>query len=213
MNENILKIGRADDNNVIIKHQKVGRYHCNIKQQTPEQYIIEDLESSNGTFVNNRKIKRALITTADVLQIADFKLDTELILAIFSRAKMPQALNYEQLLIEKNELIKLTKICDEFLKLKDIYENYQKDKKKILRGDTMKKTGIRAGLSLIPFVGIALSQLSGTVGVSIQEKIMELTEQFKTEYVCPNCFKFLGDEPWENMNKRGSCFYCKCKWK
>ncbi len=81
-----------------------------------------------------------------------------------------------------------------------------------MRGDTLKKTGIRAGLSLIPIVGIALGQLSGTVGDSVQHKIMELDEIFKTKYVCPKCFKFLGAEPYENLKKRGFCFYCKTKW-
>lgn len=213
MNLKNLTIGRVNNNNVVVNYGKISSKHCAIRQVSDTEYVIEDLDSSNGTFVNGRRVKQCLIEKTDELILADFPVNTLLIFSLFDEEKMPISLTYDELLKKQDEIIKQQIIFGEFQKLKDVYDNYQKEKRKILRGDSVKKTGIRAGLSLIPVVGIALSQLSGTVGKSVQEKLMELTEQFKIDYICPKCFKFLGDEPWENMNKRGTCLYCKAKWK
>jgi len=212
MSEKIINIGRILENNIVIKHEKVSSKHCKIKQISENQFLLEDLDSSNGTFVNDKRIKQTLITETDKIKLATFEINTTLVLSIFSQNTIQNSLLYENLLKQQDEIIKQQQIFVEFAKLKDVYENYQKAKKKTIRGNTLKSTGLRAGLSLIPLVGIALGTLSQNVTGNVQEKIMELTEQFKKDYICPSCFKFLGDEPFENMEKRGTCLYCKTKW-
>lgn len=208
----ILKIGKSDTNNLVIKYGKISRQHCSVKQVSETEFVIEDLDSSNGTYINGRRIKQTLLKPDDQLQLADFSINVHLLLLLFSENKLPVGMLYEQLLKKIDEQKAQILIFEEFTKLKEIYEKHLAAKKKIMRGDTLKKTGIRAGLSLIPLIGMALGQLSGTVGNSIQEKVMELDEEFKKNYVCPKCFKFLGAEPYENLEKRGFCFYCKTKW-
>jgi len=212
MSEKTINIGRILENNIVIKHEKVSSKHCKIKQISENQFLLEDLDSSNGTFVNDKRIKQTLITETDKIKLATFEINTTLVLSIFSQNTIQNSLLYENLLKQQDEIIKQQQIFVEFAKLKDVYENYQKAKKKTIRGNTLKSTGLRAGLSLIPLVGIALGTLSQNVTGNVQEKIMELTEQFKKDYICPSCFKFLGDEPFENMEKRGTCLYCKTKW-
>jgi len=212
MSEKIINIGRTAENNIVIKHEKVSSKHCRIKQISETQFLLEDLDSSNGTFVNDKRIKQTLINETDKIKFASFEIETALILSVFSQNAIPNGLLYENLLKLKDEIKKQQQIFVEFQKLKDVYENYQKDKKKLIRGNTLKSTGLRAGLSLIPIVGVALGTLSTGVTGNVQEKMMVLTEQFKKDYICPSCFKFLGDEPFENMEKRGTCLYCKTKW-
>lgn len=48
-------IGRADDCNVVIDNLAVSRHHV-IIEETENGYLINDLDSNNGTFVNGRRI-------------------------------------------------------------------------------------------------------------------------------------------------------------
>ncbi len=52
-----ISIGRAKDNNVIIENGNISRYQCKIRLINPFSFEIVDLGSSNGTFVNNEKLK------------------------------------------------------------------------------------------------------------------------------------------------------------
>ncbi len=53
--DDIVYIGRAIDNNIQIKDSSVSRRHLKI-QKKGHRYFIEDLESSNGTFINGGQI-------------------------------------------------------------------------------------------------------------------------------------------------------------
>lgn len=212
MNIKTIHIGRANDNNLIVKHEKVSSRHCTIQQVSQTEFIIEDLDSSNGTFLNGMRIKKSLIQSADDLKLAGQSINISSIFSLFDESQIPVSLTYEQLLKKLDDIQKQETMFIDFSALKHVYQKYQKDKKKIIHGNTLMSTGLRAGLSLIPFIGNALGTLSSSVTGNVQEKLMELNEQFKMEYICPSCFKFLGEEPWENMKKRGTCMYCKAKW-
>lgn len=48
-------IGRNEDNTVVIDNLAVSGYHARV-DQTGQDFILTDLQSTNGTFVNNDKI-------------------------------------------------------------------------------------------------------------------------------------------------------------
>ena len=48
-------IGRDRNNSVLLLDPKVSRLHCKIYRQA-NVYLVEDLGSSNGTFIRNRRI-------------------------------------------------------------------------------------------------------------------------------------------------------------
>lgn len=50
-----LSLGRKSDNDIIIKDPYVSKNHFNIIKNE-NQYFLEDLKSSNGTFLNSEKI-------------------------------------------------------------------------------------------------------------------------------------------------------------
>jgi hypothetical protein len=204
MNE-ILTIGRAGDNHLVIKVPSISSRHCAIRKLPDESFLIEDLDSSNGTFLNGKRIKQTILKPGDSLTLANYPLDVNIILDLFNSGSLKTGLNYED--YRKQELIFL-----EFSKLKSVYEEYQKKKRHIMKTNNLKSTGIRAGLSVIPVVGSALGILSGTITGNVQADLMELEEDFKRNYICPGCFKFLGAEPFENFEKRGFCLVCKTKW-
>lgn len=47
----------------------------------------------------------------------------------------------------------------------------------------------------------------------LPEKEAKLMDEFKTTYVCPECKKWLGDQPFEAVKQQGKCPYCQTKWK
>ncbi len=72
--KSLIKIGRTDDNDLVIKNIKVSRNHAKLEKVGGE-WFIEDLDSSNGTFINGKKIKRAKVTPKDVITIGGVPLN------------------------------------------------------------------------------------------------------------------------------------------
>jgi pSer/pThr/pTyr-binding forkhead associated (FHA) protein len=50
-----ISIGRATDNNVVIDSSLASRYHALI-QKIKDDFYIKDMDSTNGTMVNGKKI-------------------------------------------------------------------------------------------------------------------------------------------------------------
>ena len=66
-------IGRGNDNNLQLRDIKISRHHCLITKTT-DGYKIADLGSSNGTLVNNQKIKEIILNDNDYIQIGDIEI-------------------------------------------------------------------------------------------------------------------------------------------
>jgi DNA-binding response OmpR family regulator len=62
-------IGRWEDNDVVVDDRWVSRNHALIRREG-EHYIVEDLGSKNGTFVNGSRIARpTVLADGDVVQV------------------------------------------------------------------------------------------------------------------------------------------------
>ncbi len=69
----ILQIGRRKDNHIVIEHPTISRNHAQIRF-IRDQYIIFDLNSTSGTYVNGIKIRQAALQPGDVITLAGFSL-------------------------------------------------------------------------------------------------------------------------------------------
>jgi pSer/pThr/pTyr-binding forkhead associated (FHA) protein len=47
----------------------VSRLHCRLTADRSDQLIVEDLDSTNGTIVNGRRVKRSLLRAGDRLKV------------------------------------------------------------------------------------------------------------------------------------------------
>lgn len=68
-----LTIGREHDNNVEIKDPEVARYHARILRDR-EDFVVEDLNSSTGTWVNGERKQRAVLSHGDVIRVGQTEL-------------------------------------------------------------------------------------------------------------------------------------------
>ena len=48
----IKKIGRSSTNDIVVNDRQVSRMHCQIIKDDSGNYLLTDLDSENGTFVN-----------------------------------------------------------------------------------------------------------------------------------------------------------------
>ena len=66
--EGAITIGRESGNFVQLDDNEVSRRHAEIRR-VEGRFVVGDLKSSNGTYVNNRKVERADLTSGDQIQI------------------------------------------------------------------------------------------------------------------------------------------------
>src|SRR6266571_7125323 len=63
-------IGRVKENEISIPKPSVSRKHAVIAQ-TPQGYVITDLDSGNGTFVNDERVKTRKLEDGDRVRLGD----------------------------------------------------------------------------------------------------------------------------------------------
>jgi signal transduction histidine kinase/pSer/pThr/pTyr-binding forkhead associated (FHA) protein len=66
--EGALSIGRDAGNFVRLEDNEVSRRHAEIRR-VGDSFVVGDLKSSNGTWLNNRKIERAELASGDRIQV------------------------------------------------------------------------------------------------------------------------------------------------
>jgi pSer/pThr/pTyr-binding forkhead associated (FHA) protein len=72
----IRTIGRAPRADFIVDRALVSRLHCQLTADD-EKLEVQDLSSTNGTFVNGKRIKRAHIGSGDRLRVGRIELTVE----------------------------------------------------------------------------------------------------------------------------------------
>ena len=62
-------IGRLPDNDVCIDSLEVSGHHATIERDGDDGYIIQDLGSTNKTFVNEQPVERVRLRDGDAVRI------------------------------------------------------------------------------------------------------------------------------------------------
>jgi hypothetical protein len=62
-------LGRATRADFIVDVPLVSRFHCRLSVTSDGQLEVEDLGSTNGTFVNGRRVARAVLVAGDCLRM------------------------------------------------------------------------------------------------------------------------------------------------
>ena len=67
------RLGRHPDSEIMLDDITVSRRHATI-ERTGEGYVVSDVGSLNGTYVNQQRIDRAVLHHGDELQVGKFRL-------------------------------------------------------------------------------------------------------------------------------------------
>ncbi len=195
--------------------------HCSLIIGTSGKMKIINLNPNNVTYVNGEDIETSIINEDSIVELGadQYRISIKKILS---------AVGYEKPYSIKH--------------LKRVWERYDRtllnmelDKQK--KDNRQKLSGILSQLSmlcviipsLIPAVPIPdvirgvliVGALSISVYMFVKGnkkddsfiiKKRELNEDFKNNYVCPKCGKFLGFQSYDNIKDQDKCFKCGCRF-
>ncbi len=65
-----IRIGRQPENHICLRDPKVSRFHALIRLKG-SYLIIKDLQSTNGTIINNVRIRRHKLQSGDLVKLGD----------------------------------------------------------------------------------------------------------------------------------------------
>lgn len=227
-----ITVGRISTNDIIIEHSNISRSHARITICGPTMYLLEDLDSKHGTYVNNERIRRKLISEIDLVTFATHNFI------------LKSLLQNEEIINDKNNEPKIDEFdfSEEFAGLEFVYEEYIKGRKETkLLEKSIKKWSIIAGSvvgigativsggSLGAILGLGatsttflsglssagLSMLIPTLAsdfLSTEEKIEILKEELSKKYRCPKCKKTFGERPFKELQIEKKCSSCRAIW-
>jgi two-component system cell cycle response regulator len=69
LEHDVTVLGRSTNVTIPVDDSSVSRHHARISRGTDGSYAIEDLGSTNGTFVSGRRIQRATLTSGERVQL------------------------------------------------------------------------------------------------------------------------------------------------
>ncbi|MEP7028136.1 MAG: FHA domain-containing protein, partial [Candidatus Eisenbacteria bacterium] len=62
-------VGRNPESDVFLDNPGISRDHCKLEQTPSGLYLVHDLDSANGVFVNEVQVARQPLMNNDVLRI------------------------------------------------------------------------------------------------------------------------------------------------
>lgn len=69
LKKRITRIGRKLDNDLVLQDPTISRYHAEIVF-AENQFTLKDLNSSGGTYLNNKKIAEGVLFPGDIILLA-----------------------------------------------------------------------------------------------------------------------------------------------
>ena len=217
-------IGREGNQKTPIQDKSVSRQHLEVTPLGDGRYHIKNI-GRNGTKVNGLNIDETTVEVTTPLQLgASYKTTLQQLLQL----QMPETVDishlegiYKRFTTDKAHLRR-----DQ---MKPTYYRYLATAslpfiglltilfKELFKGFEYINTILIVSVAVLVPIGIGLLIYSISIQKRITQEIPErenaLLAEFKTEYICPECKKFLGDQPVEALRKQGKCPYCQTKWK
>jgi adenylate cyclase len=106
-------VGRAESNDLVLRETSVSRRHAMLSPSLEGNWMVRDLGSANGIFLNGKSVKETPLKDSDVLNIGEFSLRYESmesqILLTQAAAKLPPRLTMVMSLKDVNAALNLGK--------------------------------------------------------------------------------------------------------
>ncbi|MDX9721206.1 MAG: sigma 54-interacting transcriptional regulator [Myxococcota bacterium] len=68
-----ITLGAMEENDIVLSDETVSRYHCTISQED-DAYVLKDLGSTNGSFVNQVRVREAFLSPGCLLRLGNSEL-------------------------------------------------------------------------------------------------------------------------------------------
>lgn len=229
-----IKIGREVSGDHILTIpstcKRVSRRHASLVWHDGIA-TIEDNESSNGTFVNGRRIAKTRINENDIVWLGgqgedgSYQLDLHKVFETCRKAENAQRTDYSQ----------------EFESIKQAYIDYKREEAELKKNITVKSqmplriisfipTLIGAIIAILPdadpnnriiaisvggaitgLINILMISKSSVTGDQLEEAKTELQIKYQPRYCCPKCgMKYPFSTPWRKIEAEGKCLNPKC---
>ncbi len=78
--QDFFRIGKAPENEWVLEHPTVSRNHLTIRREG-EQFVVLDLGSTNGTFIDGAQVKEAFLRPGSTLEVGDVHLRLQPVVA------------------------------------------------------------------------------------------------------------------------------------
>ncbi len=233
-------IGRAGDNTIVITNAKISGHHARLIQCTLTSFVLEDLDSKNGTFVNGARVTRKVIGQQDTLRLADTDYAVQELMGLRTGDPVKPASVVSSQPEPPTPTVQLDKIkpdySREFTALKSVFEQYPELRRACRNRDKMIRTGsvllsTVVGISTVLVTGggaapvLALQMLSGaglsvlvptlcSTFLSTEEKLEVLDKEYRERYRCPNpdCRDPFGTREWDQLAQQKACRRCEAIW-
>jgi len=106
-------VGRAESNDLVLRETSVSRRHAMLSPSLEGHWMVRDLGSANGIFLNSKSVKETALKDGDVLNIGEYSLRYESmesqILLTQAAAKLPPRLTMVMSLKDVNAALNLGK--------------------------------------------------------------------------------------------------------
>jgi ABC transport system ATP-binding/permease protein len=73
----IKTVGRATRADFVLDAALVSRFHCRLSVTPADALEVEDLQSTNGTWVNNQRVARLQLAAGDRLRVGRVEMTVE----------------------------------------------------------------------------------------------------------------------------------------
>jgi FHA domain len=237
---NIKTFGRANTNTNQISKPDISSQHAQISELEDGLFLVEDLNSTNGVYVNGYRINQAKVNINDEVRLSE---STIIKLTDIFQLQEKKEIKEVKIKTDAKDFV------EEFGGLKEVWEKFNKDRIKLNNVYQRNSTIFRSMVSLLPILVwiifktvyldqfrvsdpqkyqewqgsfIYFSAIGGSIGnlvvglfiKSPQAKLTDLDEEFRVRYVCPNstCRTQLGNIPWKSYHNQGKCFRCQAKY-
>lgn len=223
----IISIGRASDNSLVIDKPSVSKYHAVVTFITDHVVLLEDKNSTFGTAVDGRRIQQTVIGPESAVILGQVEsLDYRQVLALRTGSPVPRpaSIPHSTPASSRDPL----DFRGPFAELEKVQELYLATRESIQINNPRQQARLRAAFGLVPLVGLFLGPIgiaAGVLGSAVSQilaaeflnpsqKLIALEKEYKRTYVCPNpvCQKSLGNVPFLDLAARKQCPSCKARW-
>jgi pSer/pThr/pTyr-binding forkhead associated (FHA) protein len=216
-----VKVGRNIDNDVVLSNASISRYHCKLRQLSPITFEIIDLDSTNGTFVDDKKLiqNESTIFTSN----AKIRLGSSFSLDLKQCLPNIQLVNIKSTGSSKpgQTNIPTEEEMNCFNELELVWKEYNG---RSLSVQNMGNSYLMGGMAIGSIASLALGPIGAVIGIGSsllgryigQQKSNEIRkdatyeDQFLQIYACPRCNESFQKKPWVTIR---DCFKCKTKYR